>query len=119
MRATRIGCFAMALAAACPLRAETDLPAPAVFVASMELSIALCSKRSPDKASQYESVRPVANQMFAKRNYRSYVGTPEYSSTHDKMQAEARDMPEQELARHCDSLLLLLKVPNQGIVYYN
>lgn len=117
MRATRIGCFLLAATATCSLRAESDFPPPAAFVASMELSIALCSTRSPDKAAQFDAVRTVASQMFARRNYGAYVGTPAYRQEYDKMQAELKDIPEQELARHCDSLLLLLKFPNQGIIY--
>jgi len=98
------------------VRAETEYPPPARFVAAMELSIERCSARSPAQAARFAALREVFNGLFAQRNYAAWVGTPAYREAYAQIQAEFPPT-EADLATLCPGLLRLHETPPQGAVY--
>jgi hypothetical protein len=97
--------------------AEPEYPSAAAFVASMELSIAECSKRRPEAAQRYSALRQIVNSIFAKRNYASFIGTKEYLSEYETLNSQLGPATEAQLVEHCTSLLRLHDTPPKGVLF--
>jgi hypothetical protein len=83
----------------------------------MELSIELCSQRTPNNAAKFAALRPILNGLFAKGNYASFVGSEAFRKEYETFKAQLSSAPESDVAEHCVSLLRLHQSPPKGIVY--
>ena len=119
MKLARIALSCTLAAAMGPALSEQELPSAAEFVAAMELSIEVCSARHPDKADAYTSLRPIANTMFAKRNYADHVGTQAYIAHRRRLEQNLETASPSEVEAHCKVILKLLAFPEQGVMFHD
>jgi len=106
------------LAASLEAHGEVDYPSAVQLVASSEVLIELCSTADPQNAERYSGMRAVLNGAFAKANYSSYIGTPEYIELRAQYQKQLSSTAISELLSRCKPFLQLRLTAPGYYLYY-
>lgn len=96
---------------------EAEYPTAAEFVAMSEILVEHCALIDAKDAERYLSLRGVFNTMFAKRNYASFIGKPEYVARREALEKEVARAPTADVLELCKSTLKIHAVP-QGVMFY-